>query len=85
MPEVLTDVPKGRFVDVDSSSYLACALPPDGVGLTCWGTSQGDVLEPPLGRFVQVEVGYQHACARNEFDGLICWGMNSFGQTDVPE
>lgn len=39
----------------------------------------------PLFSTISIKAGSMHSCAINRAGVLICWGMNSHGQTDIPK
>ena len=53
---------------------FACGLRADGA-IACWGSDYRGQASPPAGRFDEIAVGRDHACALND-GALICWGRN---------
>jgi alpha-tubulin suppressor-like RCC1 family protein len=45
---------------------------------------EGQISVPNLNTPVQVSMGFRHSCAFDS-SGVICWGSNTFGATNVPE
>jgi alpha-tubulin suppressor-like RCC1 family protein len=86
---------------VSSGGYHACAVDDTGVVCWGWNDhGQTDVPSLSISTQVslglehscalnghvptQVSSGWSHACAVDD-TGVVCWGSNSNGQTDVPE
>lgn len=55
---------------------------PDGLFQLVTSPTRVEFSDPTL-RFDQVEVGFDHACARTRSDELYCWGANSQGQLGI--
>jgi alpha-tubulin suppressor-like RCC1 family protein len=88
-PEPCTNTPQRLFgiaaVAIDAEADQTCVVIDDGT-VRCWGTydpvagtipAQIDGIDS---RVVAVDVGYGHACALTEQDGVLCWGNNYRGQ-----
>ena len=45
---------------------------------------QPNLPSPPLGNFIDVEVGGEHACALDTERNIQCWGNDSNGQVSEP-
>ena len=45
-----------------------------------WGQSS-----PPEGTYTALSIGYDHSCALTEDGEIVCWGINRYGNTDVPD
>lgn len=81
-----TSVPVGFYQRVDAGGHRTCGIRTSGE-LACWGNTPS----PPPGRYRDLSVGVNHACAVTE-DGFAvrCWGLNASGQaqqvttTDLP-
>jgi len=52
--------------------YHAAAAPPD------------DISRPPPGRYVQMDMGTEHACALRADGRVACWGRDRHGETKPP-
>lgn len=86
------NIPKDRFVAVDTGGVEACGLRDDGT-IACWGDlhsglTYGGTPEVPEGRYTSFDVGRRHSCAVRD-DGVIkCWADrfgNEHGQADPPD
>lgn len=62
---------------VEGGSKISCALLVSG-GVACGG------LVPPAGTFVQLAVGYTHACGLRPDRTVACWGDDAKGQATAP-
>ncbi len=63
--------------------YNACVIELDGT-LTCVGVQNEELIRPPAGRFVQMDVGFGHACALRADHSIACWGSNTYGESTPP-
>ena len=78
------DAPDGQFLSVSAGGAYSCGIDFDSE-LVCWGHSAIPV--PPTGKYTQVSVGDNHACAvtalaANRKNRVNCWGLpNSDGRT----
>ena len=78
------DAPDGQFLSVSAGGAYSCGIDFDSE-LVCWGHSAIHV--PPTGKYTQVSVGDNHACAVTAVDTarknrVNCWGLpNSDGRT----
>lgn len=85
-------IPDGETIgEVDSGGSFACGLRAGDGSLVCWGplahrehtpidctnTPWSGQTEPPLGSFVDLDVGKYTACALSERGRLSCWGVGS--------
>lgn len=61
-----------------------CAVAAQSGALVCWGGAGALTGTPPTGRFLQVGVGRNFACALTTDGALECWGDNSYGQITPP-
>lgn len=82
--------PDGDFTMVAAGASSTCAIRIDG-SLTCWGAgaSRNDCnqaddsdrhcgqSQPPTGDFVEVAVGFRHACALTTNGEITCWGAGT--------
>ena len=59
----------------------ACGLREDG-SITCWGSREIASVAIPVGPFVSVGVGIDHACALTTEGSVSCWGSNEFQQAN---
>ena len=68
------ELPGGNptFSRVSAGLNFSCGLRIDGA-IACWGENNDAQASPPNGRFDEVAVGRDHACALND-GALICWG-----------
>lgn len=70
-----------RKVKSISSYHNSCAIDLEN-NLLCWKVGFDSVHYPKI-KVKQVDVGPYHYCAIKMNDRVICWGDNSYGQTDV--
>ena len=68
------ELPVGNttFSRVSAGLNFSCGLRIDGA-IVCWGENNDAQASPPNGRFDEVAVGRDHACALDD-GALICWG-----------
>ena len=67
---------------VTSGGAHSCAIRATDSTLTCWGDdSSGQLDEIPEGEFVSVSAGGAHTCAVRSTGETVCWGDNTFGQS----
>ena len=86
------------WVSVAAGESHTCAIAADST-LRCWGSNTfGQTTVPtssnnaPLSFWTEVQVGNEHTCGIREFVSpankvvreLLCWGGNSYGQTNTP-
>ncbi|MDE0498532.1 MAG: leucine-rich repeat domain-containing protein [Acidimicrobiaceae bacterium] len=80
----LSSPPTGRFV---------CGVRQFDEAVQCWGDLPDAITSPVAvppgtgalpGRFEQVAAGDRHVCGLRPNGGVVCWGDNSDGQTEVP-
>ena len=84
--DTLSDLPNGRFVQIDTRGWRNCALRDDEV-VVCW-SHQPQTQQPYewAGQYTALAVGGSHVCAIRQADGSIyCQGHNSSGQLDAPK
>jgi alpha-tubulin suppressor-like RCC1 family protein len=67
---------------VHCRNRFTCLINLDGT-LECTGLDDS-LNNPPAGRFVQMEIGGDHACAIRADGTVACWGSNAFGQATPP-
>jgi len=72
-----------RFLDVDASADLTCAVRGSGE-ITCWGVDVYGRTRPPAGTFSSVSVGEYVGCALTPEGIPSCWGYNSYGGAMPP-
>ena len=75
-PERLA-APEGRFTAVSTGrGELSCGVRADG-SLACWPEDPPgfQVMDPPEGRFVEVDVGDGQACGLRTNGTITCWGV----------
>lgn len=91
VPELVATVPDA--VAVDGGQGNMCVVRSSGA-VSCWGANNtfgqlGDGTTTPsaapvdvagIGDAVEVEVGYNHACARHADGSVSCWGRNDSGE-----
>lgn len=70
-----------RAVHCGESDYT-CIIDPAGA-LECTGLDS-KLNQPPSGRFVQMDIGVDHACAVRADGTVACWGGNYSGQATPP-
>jgi len=64
----------------------ACGIRTDDRLLECWdlaGQSPLGSAPPPQGEFLSVSVSMDHGCAIDMNGKVVCWGDNTFGQSQV--
>lgn len=59
-----------------------CVIHLDG-HIECVGLND-KLSHPPTGRFVQMDIGADHACAVRTDGTVACWGENYYGQATPP-
>lgn len=82
-------------LDVDSNAKInvrkivsgfnfSCSL--GKFGVICWGGRDSTIRNVPKfkGKVIDVWAGSRHACAKDEYETLKCWGDNSHHQTTLP-
>lgn len=75
---------EGEFTDVCVGSEAACALDPGGYA-TCWGKEEyPKKWEVPSVPMRVISCGYLTVCGVTMEGGIVCWGRNNYGQTNVP-
>ena len=62
------------FSRMSAGLNFTCGLRADGA-IACWGENDVGQSSPPNGRFDEIAVGRDHACALND-GALTCWGRN---------
>ncbi|WP_419946784.1 S8 family serine peptidase [Candidatus Poriferisodalis sp.] len=80
----LSSPPTARFV---------CGVRSGDGAAQCWGELPAAITSPVAvsagtgalrGRFIEVAAGDRHVCGLRPDGGVVCWGDNSDGQTEVP-
>lgn len=86
------------YQQIDCFYTHCCGIRQDGK-IECWGTDNTGIwvqqqdgtiisglLAVPtnLGPCTKIAVGYNHNCAEDVFGNVSCWGLNEYGQTNVP-
>lgn len=61
------------FARLDAGGGEICGIRVDDGGVQCWGWD-GDLQHEPEGRFVDVSVEFNTACAVTESHEIVCWG-----------
>ena len=64
--------------------YHACAVRQTDHAALCWGSNSHFQRSPPDGEFHAVTGGWFHSCGLRPEGQVVCWGDNTYGQTDVP-
>lgn len=81
------NAPGGSYTAVDAGVWDACALEPGGTP-HCWfprrGNQYGASSPPPNESFVDIAVGYHHACGLTDDSRVLCWGRNQWGEGSPP-
>ena len=73
----------GPFTQL-SASYHTCGVRTDD-GLECWAEDvYGETVVPQEYRYKQVANGRLFTCAITDTDHILCFGNNTFGQTNAP-
>jgi hypothetical protein len=85
-------LPWGKFSKVSLGGYSGCAVkdgPPTVGNIECWGFAakhnrvmMGEI--PPF-KFVDVDVGFVHACGLTTGGKIVCWGFDSKTVWEYPE
>merc|ERR1712217_726248 len=73
-----------RFRVIAAGASQSCGLRDVDGSVICWGKTDYGVAPSQIG-FSAVTVGEYHACALRADSVAVCWGLNHYGQTDVPE
>lgn len=68
--------------EVHCGDTSTCVIHRDGT-LECTGRYP-QLRQPPSGRFVQMDIGLDHACAVRADGSVACWGGNLHGQSTPP-
>ena len=67
------NIPAGLTLSrISAGLNFTCGLR-DGGAIACWGQNDASQASPPNGRFDEIAVGRDHACALSD-GALICWG-----------
>lgn len=72
----------GRYSQLSLGRDSGCGILRDSGAAVCWGKSLGPT---PTGAMSKISVGAAHACGVLTDGALVCWGDNSFGQSDAPQ
>ena len=78
---VLTDTRETRIDSIAVNGGGGCTI--EGGSVNCWGLLTEELNVNQLINPRQVSIGYDHTCALDD-TGVVCWGGNIWGQTDVP-
>ncbi|MCA9568018.1 MAG: hypothetical protein KC656_09255 [Myxococcales bacterium] len=73
---------KGPYTDLAAKSDYNCGIV--AARIQCWGRNVAGRNEAPDFTAINVETGFNHACALNGQGLMFCWGDNTAGQGDVP-
>ena len=71
-----------RYSQLSLGSTSGCGILRNDGAVACWGASLGPT---PGGAMSKISVGAAHACGILVDGALVCWGDNSFGQSDAPQ
>ncbi|WP_420445445.1 hypothetical protein [Candidatus Poriferisodalis sp.] len=79
-----SDIPSGKFNDVDAHVKFGCGIRTSGV-LACWGYFESNPTNvknrPPTGTFMQVEVGDGQVCGLRTDGRPVCWDREGIIQS----
>jgi hypothetical protein len=82
--------PAVSFSSFDGGDLYGCGIQPGG-RIFCFGRNEADplgppepMLNPPVGQFLNVSVGLDHACAVGFNRQVRCWGSNEAGKATPP-
>lgn len=78
-----SEVAPRPFQSLDANEYRTCVIVDDGT-LSCWGDVNYGDYQVPVGRFVAVSVGLDHACAVRGSGQIACWGNPTSIATPPP-
>ncbi|XP_059627972.1 putative serine/threonine-protein kinase-like protein CCR3 [Cornus florida] len=76
-----------RFRSISSGLGFSCGVLNDTSRVTCWGSNQiASTIEDQFSNvsMLNIAVGGNHACGLNSTGFIVCKGLNSSGQLDVP-
>lgn len=66
-----------NVIDISLGSSRTCAIESNGE-LDCWGFCEMQLCDVPSGNYYEIVAGPQtHSCAKNEEEGITCWGCAS--------
>lgn len=72
------DQAKGHYLKVSSGDSHTCAIKKDSLAIECWGNNKYGQTTAPAGRFKQVSLRNNQACAITTKKTLLCWGEDAF-------
>ena len=87
------------WTQIHAGYQHTCGLLEEG-NIRCWGANDFNHATPPSedqiqlliaegrqgleGPWIYTEAGYAHSCGLRQGGGILCWGLNSDGQQNVP-
>jgi alpha-tubulin suppressor-like RCC1 family protein len=66
----------GYFCSIAAGGAHNCALDAAG-SVQCWGRSDYNQTDVPLGQFIQIDSGGYHTCGIKKDRSMVCWGAGS--------
>mmetsp|Transcript_57796 Transcript_57796/g.161281 ORF Transcript_57796/g.161281 Transcript_57796/m.161281 type:complete len:299 (-) Transcript_57796:98-994(-) len=70
------------FASISVGASHSCGVAADGTA-HCWGKEPQ--AAPPAGKFLKTSSGEYHSCGiRAEDSSAVCWGLDHYGQSTVP-
>jgi hypothetical protein len=78
----VTNVPTGKFVQIDSGGGAFCGLRSDGTG-ECWHEASEFLRFPEGERFLQIGTGGTRTCGITLERSVVCWGSTVIRRTST--
>jgi alpha-tubulin suppressor-like RCC1 family protein len=73
------------IVEIDAERFLVVARTERGAVWTWTHAPKKVTRVPELDDAVELAVGSEHACARDDAGAVVCWGANDWGQVGVED